>query len=163
MDRILVVSFSRTGNTDRIASELAIALGADRDPIVEPASRRRGILGFLRSGREAWSRKPAIIGPPAKDPATYDLVVLGSPVWVGSVASPMRAYLNAQGAKLPRVAFFCTLGGSGDSNALAEMARLCGKPAIAVLSVTERELRAGTYRGKLTAFVAALRPLRTAA
>lgn len=163
MDRVLVVSYSRTGNTDRIAEAIAQACGADRDRIVETVDRRGGLGGYLRSAREAWRRKAATLRAPGKDPGAYDLVILGTPVWVGSVCSPMRAYLAAHAAKLGRVAFFCTLGGAGADKTLAEMGRLCGKTPVATLAVTETDLRSGAYRQKLDAFTTSLGRLQSAA
>lgn len=163
MARILIVSYSRSGNTAKLADAIAAACGADFDHIVELVDRRGGLGGYWRSAREAWGSKVVAIRPPAKNPDAYDLVILGTPVWVGSMSSPMRAYLTAHGRKLPRVAFFCTLGGSGAAKAFAQMSRLCGKTPDATLAVTERELRAGTCHEKVAAFVAGLGTLRSAA
>ena len=52
MSRILVVDYSRTGNTHLVAKAIAHDCGADLERIREVRSRR-GLWGYLRSAREA--------------------------------------------------------------------------------------------------------------
>ena len=35
------------------------------------------------------------IEPPVRDPTRYSLVVIGTPIWMDNVASPVRSYLEA--------------------------------------------------------------------
>ncbi len=137
MPRILVVDYSRSGNTRKLARAIAHACGADLEDIHDEDSRR-GLWGWIRSCKEAMRAFPAAIQPVERDPADYDLVVLGSPVWVGHVSSPMRSYLARHSGKLGHVALFVTEGGSGGPKALAEMTALVGQKPAATL-----ELRAG--------------------
>jgi hypothetical protein len=95
---------------------------------------------------------PVEIKPAKRNPASYDLVVLGSPVWVGHVSSPMRAYLSAQSDMLPQVALFVTEGGSGGAKALAEMTALAGRRPVAILEIRAKDL-AGNWRPKVETFV----------
>src|SRR5512136_2440098 len=107
--KILVVYYSRSGNTQRLCEDVAKELGADIEGIQDVKSRK-GLFGWLRSGSEASRRKLPEIRPFGKDPAQYDLVVLGTPVWAGVMASPLRTWLNANKAKLKAVAFLTTSG-----------------------------------------------------
>lgn len=132
MAKALVVYYSRTGYTLRVAEKMAAALGADLERI-EDAASRRGVLGYLRCAREALRKRAAVIRPPAFDPAAYDLVVVGGPVWAGNVASPVRAYLQASKGHIAHFACFCTQGGSGGPGVLAAMAALTGLAAEATL------------------------------
>ncbi|PZQ10832.1 MAG: hypothetical protein DI564_15180 [Rhodanobacter denitrificans] len=116
MAKILIVFYSRTGTTGRVAEQLAAALDAPLTAIEEPR-RRRGLTGYLRSAREAARCALPPILPPTRDPADYDLLVLATPVWVGHVASPMRSFLQGYRSTLRRVAFFCTCGGRGAERA----------------------------------------------
>lgn len=145
--RVLVVYFSRSGTTARLASMLAGALDADLEAIRESGAGRKparsGALGYLRSVVEAVRQRPAAIEPPVHDPAAYDVVIVGSPVWARSVSSPVRAWLVAHRASLKHVAFFCSLGGSGAANALDQMRALAGKPPVAHCEVTASDLHVG--------------------
>lgn len=153
--RILVVYYSRTGTTRKLAAAVAAALGCDSEAIVEPSSRS-GMLGYLRSALEARRQVPSRIAAAAKDPSRYDLVVIGTPVWAWSLSSPVRAYLLANKAKLPAVAFFCTLGGAGSDKAFAQMQEVAGKPPVDCLAVTAAEVASGNYGPRVAMFAEAL-------
>ena len=116
--KILVVFYSRSGTTRRIAQALSKTLKCDLEEITEPKPRT-GFLGYIRSLLEASQKRPSTIAPKKHDVSSYDLVVIGTPVWAWSLSSPVRAYLMATASQLPKVAFFCTLGGNG------EWKRLC--------------------------------------
>lgn len=118
--RILVVYYSRSGTTREVAVQLCARLGADSEEISDPTPRK-GVLGFLRSGFEAQRRRLPPIAPSRNDPADYDVVIIGTPVWAASISSPVRAYLRRHRGILRKVAFFCTCGGSGSHGALAQM------------------------------------------
>jgi len=151
----LVVYFSRTGHSRRIASDIATALGADVEEIRDTAARS-GIRGYLRSAREAWRGTPAEIHARARNPRDYPLVVLGTPVWAGRMSSPVRAYIEAHKRDLAQVALFCTEGGSGAEKVLPAMAQLCGRTPIATAFFKDAEIDKGRYGDKLRAFAAAL-------
>lgn len=141
MAKTLVVFYSRSGMTRRLAGLLARALDADLDEIRETRGRD-GLRGYLRSAFEALAgRRPAIL-PPQHHPHNYQRVVVGTPVWAGHVAAPVRSYLEAHRADLHHVAFFCTCGQSG-AGALAEMARVLDRAPAAQLAMTDRELASG--------------------
>jgi flavodoxin len=134
--RILVVYYSRTGITRDLALAIAAALGADVEEIVEPTSRG-GLTGFLRSGLESILERTAAVRPSTREARDYDLVIVGTPVWALNVSSPVRAYLTARRGKLPRVAFFCTMGGSGGERAFHTMETLAGAHPVARLALAE--------------------------
>lgn len=134
--RILVVYFTRTGHTKQVASSIAAALDADTEEISDP-TMRSGVLGYLRSGFEAALRRHAPIGASVHNPAQYDLVIVGTPVWNMSVSSPVRSYLHRHRSELRSVAFFCTCGGRGGARAFAQMAQVCGADPASTLVVRE--------------------------
>ncbi len=155
MSRTLVVYFSRTGTTRKVAGEITARAQAECEEIRESRGRR-GLLGYLRSAREALARRIGEIDAPKHDPALYDLVVIGSPVWASNMSAPVRAYLTRHLGQFRRVAFFCTQGGSGGAKVVQAMAELCGQPPVATLVLNEREIRAGRHQRQLDAFVSSL-------
>jgi hypothetical protein len=153
--KTLVVCYSLGGTTRRVAQELAEKLGADLDEI-EDANPRKGVLGYVRSVVEAATR-----GLPSirwrKDPRDYELVVLGTPVWTGTMAAPMRAYLFLhQPHLLARVAFFCTQAGRGGVHTVREMMALTGVEHAKSLVLLEDDVAAGRHRERLSSFAASL-------
>jgi len=137
--RILVVFYSRTGNTRRAARAIARATDADVEEIEDRASRR-GLLGYLKSAYEALKQGQPTIVLPRRDPSAYDIVLVGSPTWASALPGPVRAYLTRFAGRLPAVAFFVTCGGSGAENVLVQMGRAAVKQPLATLILTQRDV-----------------------
>jgi flavodoxin len=154
--RALVVYYSRTGTTRGVAETLAQKLDADLEEIVD-RKRRGGVIGFMGGGKDALLKKVADIDEPRKDPAEYQLVLLGTPVWAGSVTPAVRAYIELKAASLPDVAFFLTTGGSGIDKTFQAMAELCGKQPQGTLGLKERDVKKGAAGDAIDGFVATLR------
>lgn len=121
MRSCLIVYYSRTGITEGVANRIAADCACDIERIRD-ARPRTGPLGYLRSIYETLTGTLPDLQPAARNPADYELVILGTPVWAGRLCSPMRAWIRANAARLPQVAAFCTMGGSGDDKALDEIA-----------------------------------------
>jgi len=58
-----VAYYSHSGNTERVAAALAAELGADLEAVVDRRGRR-GLLGYLRAGRDAVRGRDTEIEPP---------------------------------------------------------------------------------------------------
>jgi hypothetical protein len=67
--RILVVYYSRTGTTAELAEAIARATGADVERLVDTVARSGG-LGFLRSLRDAASKRRTTLEPFGSIPPT---------------------------------------------------------------------------------------------
>lgn len=147
----LVVFYSRTGTTKRIGEALAQLLASDREELVD-TKKRSGLLGFLSAGRDAQAKKLTTLADVKHDPATYDLVILGTPIWGGTLSSAMRAYISANKSKFKRVAFFCTQGGTRNKQLFDEMEVLCEQHPVDILAFSQKEVKKGAYQDKLRQF-----------
>jgi flavodoxin len=147
----LVVYYSRTGHTKKVGEELAKALPADVEEIIDTANRS-GPIGWMMSGRDATGRKLATIQPVKKDPANYDIVVIGTPIWASNMSSPVRTYITDNKAKFKNVAFFCTEGSTGSEKTFAEMEEVIGKKPKATLTITTADLKSGSDADKVKKF-----------
>jgi flavodoxin len=155
--KALIVYYSRSGHTRKIAHELIERCNADSEEIALVDEPGTGMLGYLSAGWSALTRKEAKLKPTRKNPRNYDVVILGTPVWNYALSPPVRAYAKQHAHEFKKVAFFCTEGGSGDQKAFAQLAQACGKQPIATLAVTEKELPAQAHRAALDKFVEQLR------
>ena len=151
----LVIYYSRSGNTAKIAQRVANALECDIEEIID-TKKRSGILGYLRSGRDAGGKSLTVLKEPINDPASFDLVVIGTPLWAGHVSTPVRTYIHQNQAKLKSVAFFCTAGGAKFSGAFEDMRELSQKEPVATLGVRAKEIKNKTYSEKIGEFIKAL-------
>ena len=151
---VLVVYYSRTGNTRRVGQQIVAGLGADFEEI-RTIDDLSGGLGWWKAGFRALIGRREPIQPAARDPSDYDLVIVGSPIWM-KLTPPVRAYLRANEGRFKRVAFFVTHGGSGEKKAFAEMAALTGREPLATLEVKEAELASRAWAEKVDRFVVEL-------
>ncbi len=155
--RTLVVYYSRTGNTRTIGEELAAALGADVEELAE-VQDRQGRLGYLRSGLDAGLRKASVLQPLQHEPSAYERLVVGTPIWVSTVSSPVRAFLMHYCRRAHQVAWFCTFGLEGPRYAEAgfrAMSLIADRTPVATLAVAERDVHADHSEAIIT-FTAAL-------
>lgn len=140
--RILVVFFSRTGTTRKVAEAIARASGGDLAELCEARSRR-GVWGWLRSGYEATYRVPSQPLPLTSDPSCYDIVFVGSPTWNRALSSPVRGFLQEHASRLPHVALFATCDGRGAEDVVAQMAELLRRPPLATLAMLAHDVKHG--------------------
>ena len=159
--RTLIVYYSMTGRTRPIANELRRAMNADIEEIREPA-RRTGLPGIWRALFDAILHRRTKILPPSHDVVSYDLIVLGGPIWAGKLATPVRSFARQHGSRVAQMAFFCTAGGPKADSAFADLQRLCGRAPRATCLVDASHLEPESHRAQLAYFVAqALRAVGT--
>ena len=152
MKKILIAYYSRTGTTKKAAEFLAEKLGADCEEIKDTIDRS-GAKGYFISGRDGTFRKLTTLQPLHKNTADYDLVIIGTPIWSWNMSSPIRTYLTEYKNEFKQVAFFCTMGGSGDERAFAEMAEIAGQDPVATFALTTKEVVTNNFQQKAEAFV----------
>jgi len=149
--KALIVYYSRTGNTEKIAKEISGNLKVDIDEIID-MTNRKGIIGWLRGGRDAMKNILTEIKN-KKNPLRYDLVIIGTPIWAGTLCPAVRTYLSKN--KFKKIAFFCTFGGN-PGKSFEEMEKLSKKP-VAKLGIKDTDIKKGTYKGLLNDFLKKIR------
>ena len=156
MKSVLVVYYSRSGGTRIIAEEIASVLKGDIEEI-EDTTGRKGPLGWLRAGKDAGDKSLTKLKQIKKDPAEYDLVIVGSPVWNGTVSTPIRTYLTEQKDNIKATAFWVS-GYKTDNNAITEMTEIIkGEPIATLRLLGKEEIQAGQYKEKLDAFLSKIK------
>lgn len=123
--KILVVYYSRTETTEKVAKYLIDSLKCDFERI-HPVNERKGLIGYLKSGKEAWQKTMADIKDTELEPKKYDLVIIGTPIWAWNLSSPVRTYLEKNKSGFKKLAFFCTEGGDGGEKAFLEVHNITG-------------------------------------
>lgn len=156
MQRVLVVYYSLTEHTHQVAQAIASTCGADIERITDMAGPRSRPSGMVWLVVQALFRRTVPIQPRRHEPADYDLVILGTPVWAGSMTPAVRAYIEQAPGQIKQLATFCTEGGANGERALKQVADLVGLPARAQLIVTEAELKSGAYATRVRDFVGKL-------
>lgn len=110
----LVVYFSFNGNTKMIAEKIAETINAD---VVElKTSKEYPTEGFRKY---FWGGKSVIFGEEPEltneriDLNRYDTIIIGTPVWAGSFAPPIKSFISQSKISGKRIALFASHGGGG--------------------------------------------------
>ena len=154
--KILLVFYSRSGRTKKVAEAISEILKCDREEIFDIKSRE-GIVGFLSAGTDANLRRLTAIKEIKNNPSLYDLVIIGSPIWSSNISTPIRTYLSLYKDDFKEVAFFCTRLGSDAKKVFADMEGTCQKTPIALLALTSREVTRDQYMQKVKEFIKKLK------
>ncbi|MCI4664435.1 MAG: hypothetical protein MRY74_06900 [Neomegalonema sp.] len=154
--RSLVVAYSLSGNTKKVANVIAAGLNADSEEI-RYRIQRGAFMNGLRIFWDIATGRAGDVEAAAKDPASYDLIVLGGPIWSWKPCGPVLGWLDANASRCRQLAFFCTMGGNGAERSFDMMAKRCGKTPVATLAATEREVREDAFGAKVDQFLLTLR------
>lgn len=150
----LVVYYSVTGNTRRLAGDIAAAMEADIETLHDPRIKP-GLRGYLRLAQDAIGHKEATLAPITRDPAVYDLVVLAGPIWSSKMCSPVAVYACRHKHAFKNVALVCTSRSSKEGYAGQCMARFAeaeGMSPIGMLGLGHRDLKSD-YSRHISEFV----------
>ena len=128
--RILTVFYSRTGNTRAVAGQIHKQLGGD---IVELQTVQAYPEAYRVTTEQAKRELESGFKPPLKtkiEPFDYDIVVLGSPCWWGTVATPVITLLAEYDLSGKTIAPFMTHEGSGLGRTRSHLRELCPKATV---------------------------------
>lgn len=154
--KALVVYYSRTGTTRKVAQAISKEMQCDIEEIIDTKDRT-GAIGYMLAGRDATKKKLTVISPIMKDPGLYDIVIIGTPIWAFTMSTPVRTYIEENKDKFKDVAFFCTQGGSGSERAFKHMEELCKKSPVGCLELKTLEVVKEMYSEKVNDFVESIK------
>ena len=137
----LVVYYSRTDTTRKLAEKIACEINADIEEI-KPKVNYQGKIGYVRGGKAAMSEKIIDLEELKYNPEDYDVVYIGGPVWASKAANPLISYLNQNSFR--NVKFFLTAGKSGFESSFKQMEKYSTKP-LKTLALTTKEVKQDNY------------------
>jgi hypothetical protein len=130
--KIVVISYSLTGNNEALANSIAEEFAAEHIKITEPKPRTMGsiILDLI------FNRTPQVQPIPERL-ENYDLILFFGPIWMGQVATPLRAYLKHLKTNLRRYAFISIGGGADGPNPklAGELEKRVGTEPVALINL----------------------------
>lgn len=125
-DACLVVYFSRMGYVKKLTMEAANRTGAQVYEI-KATERTQGTLGFWWCGRFAMHRWQMPIQRVDLDLTVYDHVTICTPIWVFSLAAPVRSFCAQASGKIKEADYILVHHTKGTyKNAAREMDALLG-------------------------------------
>jgi len=134
---IAVVSYSYTGNNERLAVQVASRLSADHIKIGTTKPVTVGSIALDMLFRRTPKTEPA-----PESLRSFDFVLYVGPVWMGQVASPLRGYLRIL-RKQPRAYGYLSISGGADGDnpkLAAELKRHTGEAPQLLLDFHIRDL-----------------------
>jgi len=139
----LVVYYSRTSITKRLAEDIASKTSSDIEEIKSKVNYS-GKIGYARGGKDAITEKIVELEDLKYNPEDYDIVYLGAPVWASKAANPLISYLKQNEGKFKNVKFFMTAGSSGFESAFKQLEKYSIKPQ-KTLALTTKEVKKNDY------------------
>jgi len=121
----LVVYFSKTGNSKRLAEEAIKELGCDYTELIydEKANKTEGF----------------------KDPTGYDRVMLFCPIWAFMLPEPMKHYLKEHGKAVQSYSLVVTYSLFGLRGCISNCKKFTGKPPEKAMKIKGKLVKAGEY------------------
>ena len=125
--KTLIVYYSLEGNTDFAAKKIAEKMNAGLLRLApEKAYPDSGFRKFFWGGKSAVMAETPALQKYAFDPAAYDRIIFGFPVWAGNVTPPIRTFLKENDLQGKRFAAFACESGSGAEKAFAKLKSALG-------------------------------------
>lgn len=149
--KILIVYYSRTGNTRAVVAVIARRIGAEVERIADKRSRE-GSLGYYKCTMDQTFNLSPPLKPMRTDPSQYDIVIVGGPIWGSTCCTPIRTFLKGVRGRLVKAAFFCTMREGNEVMTFLDMQAHCGTEPFATLAVTEGEISEVSMSENVAAF-----------
>ena len=133
----LVAYYSRTNTTKKLAEAIANNVNADIEEII-PKVNYQGKLGYARG------EKIIDLEDLKFDPADYDVVYIGAPVWAGKIATPALSYIKQNAEKLGNVKLFMTAMSEDFNKSFAQVEKYSVKP-VKTLGLTTKQVKRNDF------------------
>ncbi len=113
--KTLVLFFSIDGHNEKLASIVSEEIGADVEKIELLKPLPKGFFKYFIGGMLSALNKKPKIKPLKKDPYSYDLIIICTPVWASNIAAPFNTVLANYNLKGKKLVLFYTFAGSGEN------------------------------------------------
>ncbi len=143
--KVLVIYYSRSGNTRNVAGRIAGSLetrGAEVvvEELVDRKSRKR-VAGLISACVDsALGLKTDICAPEASVPE-FDVVVVGTPIWAWAGTPAAQAFCRTWGRKAKRTALFCTMMSPTPGGTFKALSSALQDEPLATLAVSHSDLK----------------------
>lgn len=126
MTKILVAFFSRSGNTQVLATLIQQRLGGE---LCEIAPEERYPADYNAVVEQARKELAADARPPlaatVEDMASFEVIFLGYPNWCSTIPMPVFTFLEAYDFSGKTIVPFCTHGSGGLGRSVSDIRKLC--------------------------------------
>ena len=150
--KTLIAYYSRTNITKKVAESIAEKLDCDIEEI-KPNINYNTKIGYARGIKDALTAKIVDLKQLEYDPADYDEVILGVPVWASKAANPLISYIDKNNGKFKSIKIFVTAGSSGFESTIKQIEECTGLNASKTLALRTIDVKNDAYESKLIEFI----------
>ncbi|MEF8835433.1 MAG: flavodoxin [Candidatus Thermoplasmatota archaeon] len=158
--KTLLVYYSQTGNTEKVAKMLAKKLeneGIDLKTVFIERSRERS---YEENVEDAKKEARAEIEPVIKNLSEFEILFIGTPVWCGKPATPVNAFMEkCERLDGTKIIPFLTHGGGGPGmtfDKIRDELEPKGGNVVEELALSSKEVDSKTGKGKVEDLVSRL-------
>lgn len=126
ISRPLIISYSYSGNTRRIAREIQTASAGDWCEIHPWQPYPASFPELLRQVKREITYRPKLL-PVSLTPHRYSVIFAGSPNWCGTIAPPLASWLSGNDLSGKIILPFCSHCGGVPCDFQRDIAKLCPK------------------------------------
>lgn len=154
--KIGIFYYSKTGKNKELANILSKKSNSEMEEIVDKKNRN-GILGFLRSGFDAFTKKLTEINNLKLDPSNFDHIIIGTPVWAGNITPAIRTFLIKYKESIKNYSVI-SVSAFGEKNLkiVNDLEKILNKKPNLTLFLSEKDLKKGDINSKIENFVEGL-------
>jgi len=129
--KVLVIYYSRSGNTREIANQIHKRIGGDIVEIqtVDPYPDEYDAV-TKQAKQELNSGYTPALKTKVENIGSYDVIFVGSPNWWSTIAAPVKTFLSEYDLSGKTIVPFITHAGSGLGRSVTDMATLCPNSTI---------------------------------
>lgn len=130
-EHALVVYYSRTGNTERMAEIIHRQVGGEMHRIIPAESYPQDYNAVVnQAGREIREGYLPALSGVFEDIVRFERIFVGSPNWWSTIAPPVATFLASYDFSGKTIFPFCTHGGGGLGRIQSDIAKSCPQAAV---------------------------------
>ena len=128
---MLIAYYSRTGNTREIANQIHERVGSEIMELQTVKSYPEDYEAVKKQAmQELNSGFKPVLKTKVKEIGSYDVIFVGTPIWWGTIAAPVKSFLSQYDLSGKTIVPFCTHAGSGQGRSVTDISKLCPKSTI---------------------------------
>jgi flavodoxin len=126
----VIYYYSLEGNTQSIAKRIAEGTKRDICRLVSKKSYPKNGLKYFFGGMDVTLKRCPKIEPLTKNPESYDLIVLATPVWASSFTPAIRSFLKDHNLSGKKIILVATTSGGDAGKCFTAMRAALGESEI---------------------------------
>jgi hypothetical protein len=145
--------YSKTGKNKILVDMLNQKGNFEIEEIIDKKNRK-GIIGFVKSGFDAITKKLTEIENIKLNPDVFDHIIIGTPIWAGNITPAIRTFLKKFNGSIKNYSVI-SVSGFGEKNlkVINDFVKILGSKPKSVLFVSENELKEKIIEEKINKFL----------